>query len=69
MNLSRIKTFPGILLIDLFLARKIPGNPEMPKVFPARRSLISVIPRLPAGDGDHSLTFLTVYFVRIRNCP
>jgi hypothetical protein len=35
--------------------RKIPGNHEM-----TRKSLIMHIPGFPAGDGDHSLTFLTV---------
>ncbi len=41
--------------------RKSPGNPEIPKVFPARKSIISHITGFPAGDGDNSLKFLTVY--------
>jgi hypothetical protein len=32
-------------------------------IFPVRKSLISDIPGFPAGDGDHSLTFLTVWKV------
>jgi hypothetical protein len=41
--------------------RKIPGNPEIPEVFPGQEvSNISDIPGFPGGDGDHSLTFLTV---------
>jgi hypothetical protein len=31
--------------------RKIPGNSEMPKVFPARKRLISDITAFPAGTG------------------
>ncbi len=41
--------------------RNIPGNPEIPEVFPDQEvSNISDIPGFPGGDGDHSLTFLTV---------
>ncbi len=36
--------------------------PPLPKAaFLARKSYISYIPGFTAGDGDHSLTFLTVY--------
>ncbi len=59
---------PGILLIKLFLARntsasglfpphyerKIPGNPDIQEVFPARQSWISNISGFPAND-DPSL--------------
>jgi hypothetical protein len=68
----------GMLLIKLFLARKtsalglffphyerkIPGNPEIQEVFPARKSLISDFQGFPAGDDDPSSTFLTVYMWR-----
>ncbi len=37
--------------------QNIPGNPEIPEVYPAMRSLIPVF---PAGYRDRSLTFLTV---------
>jgi hypothetical protein len=37
-----------------FPERKIPGNPEIPEVFPARKSLISDIIGFPDGDQDHS---------------
>jgi hypothetical protein len=39
--------------------RKIPGNPEIPEVFPG-------LPGFPAGDGDYSLTFVTVYFCTLN---
>ncbi len=63
---------PGILSIKTgelqgfrdFLVSSAPAtgkiHPEA-EVFPGRKSLISCIPGLPAGNGDHSLTFLTVY--------
>jgi hypothetical protein len=41
--------------------RGVPGNPEIPQVFPSRKSLNSDITGLPAVDRDQSLTFLTVY--------
>ncbi len=34
--------------------RKIPGNPVIPEVFPARKSLISDIPWFLAGDEDYT---------------
>jgi hypothetical protein len=38
--------------------KKIPENPEIPEVFPVRKSLIiDIHAGFPAGDGDHSLTF------------
>jgi hypothetical protein len=36
--------------------QKIPGNPKIPAVFPARKSLIRDITGFLAGDGDHTLT-------------
>jgi hypothetical protein len=65
-----------ISLIKLFLAGNNSGIPELPgivppdlgptpppkaKAFLARKSYISDITGFTAGDGDHSLTFLTVY--------
>ncbi len=49
-------------LREVFLdeERKIPGNPEIPEVSLARRSLTSDIARLPAGDGNLSVKFVTV---------
>jgi hypothetical protein len=40
--------------------RKMPGNPKTRDVFPARKKFFSDITRLPVGDWDLSLTFLTV---------
>jgi hypothetical protein len=48
---------PGILRRlekGFFPERKTPGIPEIPEVFPARKSLISDIIGFPDGDQDHS---------------
>ncbi len=54
MNTSALEGFPGSGAERL-------RNPEVLEVFPDRKSLISDIPEFPAGDGDHSLIFLTVH--------
>jgi hypothetical protein len=43
-----------------------PGKVKFLKVevFPARKCFISDIPGFPAGVGDHSLTFVTVFRLR-----
>jgi hypothetical protein len=38
----------------------IPGNPEIPEVFPARKILINGIPGFPSANGDPFITFFTV---------
>jgi hypothetical protein len=54
VNSFEMLFFPGYV--------QILGYPdsEMPEVFPARKSFISDRTRFLAGDGDHSLTFLTL---------
>jgi hypothetical protein len=38
----------------------IPGNPEIPEVFPAGKFLINDIPGFPSSNGDPFITFFTV---------
>jgi hypothetical protein len=49
--------------------RKIPGNPEFPEVFLARKSLISDILGFSAADGDYFVTFLSFNGVFFRGLP
>jgi hypothetical protein len=57
---------PGITLLGKLLPyfpdqkRKIPGNHEMPEVFPATKSLISDITGFPNGDGGSLINFFNV---------
>jgi hypothetical protein len=49
--------------------RKISGNPEIPEIFLSRKSLTSDITEFRAGDGTHSLKFLTVQYSYRRETP
>jgi hypothetical protein len=68
--MSLRSSWPGILLdIQDFLESSAPDRAKIPKaeVFLARKILfiISDIPGFPAGDGNHSLAFTTVYIVQL----